>query len=260
MHLVNFYRVRWSVYCLFRAQQLLIWTLESHDQAVIGQVGRDIILWLCFVIMRDHGDEEPVTSPGGWHWPVTGQLSRGDILSWRHDDTMTAQYCGQHPQFSNSHIQCSLVTAGYWPWGEIHWILTWGVYSLSLCDQPRRRTLNDCVLSLAGVSSGPVTSLGSARSPGQVGGKPRPIRAQYSGHVTCPHQSEASIESWRVTIVERAVESGERHCIYKTVNSFSPPCLSHISSNNPIHAKKACALDSSVILSWYSSVFGQHSR
>lgn len=69
------------------------------------------------------------------------------------------------------------------------------VFSVFLCDQPRRRTLNDCVLSLVGVSSGPVTSLGSARSPGQVGGKPRPIRAQYWGHATCPDQSEDSIES-----------------------------------------------------------------
>ena len=49
-----------------------------------------------------------------------------------------------------------------------------------------------------------------------------------------------SEESWRVTIAGRA-ESGERHCIYKTVNSFIP-CISHISSNNPIHAEKSvCA-------------------
>lgn len=81
---------------------------------------------------------------------------------------------------------------------------------------------------------------GQLGAPGQVGGKPRPITVQYSGHVICPDQLEDSIESWRVTIAERA-ESGERHCIYKTVNSFSP-CISHISSNNPIHAEKSvCA-------------------
>ena len=169
-----------------------------------------------------------MTSPPG----LTSDQTSGNCPAWGrhleqsrggHQDTLTTQYCDQHPPPS-SHLSLMMASedgvGGDTDLGDVL------VYSLSRCDQPRRRTLNDCVLSLAGVSSRPVTSLGSARSPGQVGGKPRPITAQSSGHVICPDQSEDSIKSWRVTIAERA-ESGERHCIYKTVNSFRP-CISHI--------------------------------
>ena len=104
----------------------------EHDQAVNGRAGREIILWLCFVTIRDHGDEEPVTS----HWPVTSGNCPGADIGWHleqgHDDTMTAQYSGQHHQpsiiFRSSQ---SSLTCHYWPWYTV--ILTWGVYSLSFC-------------------------------------------------------------------------------------------------------------------------------
>ena len=62
---------------------------------------------------------------------------------------------------------------------------------------------------------------GQLGAPGQVGGKPRPITVQYSGHVICPDQLEDSIESWRVTIAERAEMMGVEEKVLPYLKSTS---------------------------------------
>ena len=128
-------------------------------------------------------------------------------------------------------LQCPTIAlltvtdADCWPWHDDYWphdtdlgeVL---VYSLSECDQPGRRTLSDCVLSLSCQLS-PVTSLGSAQSPGQVRGKPQPIR-----------ELESSNNS----------REQERDIVFIKLSILSALHAYHISNNNPIHAEKSvCA-------------------
>ena len=133
------------------------------------------------------------------------------------------------------------------PEGGDHMVLTWGrcwgILCVCVTSQGGERSLT-VYCHQPGVSSHPGTSLGSAQGPGQVGGKPRPIRSQYLGHVTPPDQWEDSVESWRaVTIAVRAERVDSRDIVFIKLSILSIlPCISHISSDNLIHCKKGCVL------------------